>query len=147
MKFNWGTGIAIIIILFVMGIGTMVYISFQQGINLVHKDYYPKGIDHQKMIDKLNNTNKLKGEMKVVLNSNMLEVSFPDEFRFDEIYGDILLYRPSDFTEDLAFPIQLSDDGIQQLSIEGMLKGKYIVKVEWVCDGTEYYFEESIHIN
>ncbi len=146
MKFNWGTGILSFIILFLVGIGTMVFIAFQQDINLVHSDYYPKEVDYQSMIDKVKNTNKLKGEMKITLNHGTIEVAFPDEFRFNEISGDILLYRPSHFTEDLTLPIQLSDDGIQQLSSEGMLKGKYIVKVEWLFDSTEYYFEESIHV-
>lgn len=146
MKFNWGTGIVIFIILFVTGMGVMVFIAFQQDINLVHKDYYPKGIDHQTMIEKVNRTNKLTGEMNVSINNNLIEVAFPEDFRFDEIEGDILLYRPSDFNEDLVYPIKLTDDGVQQVSIEGLIKGKYIVMVEWSHDGTDYYFEESIHI-
>ena len=146
MKFNWGTGIVIFIILFVSGIGTLVYISFQQDINLVHKDYYPREIEHQKMIDKVNNTNNLEGEIKILLSDSMVEVTFPNEFRFDEIEGEILFYRPSDFNEDLTFPIQLSEKGTQHISTDGLLSGKYIIKVEWAFGETEYYFEESIHV-
>jgi hypothetical protein len=146
MKFNWGTGILIVIILFVMGIGTMVYIAFQHDINLVHKDYYPREIDHQSMIEKVKNTNKLVGKMKVNINDGLIEVVFPNDFRFDQIEGKVLLYRPSDFNKDLAFPIQLSEKGLQHFTTDGMLKGKYIVKVEWAYDGIDYYFEESIHV-
>jgi hypothetical protein len=146
MKFNWGTGILIFIIIFVSGIGTLVYISFQQDINLVHKDYYPREIEHQKMIDKVNNTNQLVGKIKILLSDSMVEVVFPNEFRFGEIDGEILFYRPSDFNEDLAFPIQLSDKGTQHISTDGLLLGKYIIKVEWVFGETEYYFEEAIHV-
>jgi len=146
MKFNWGTGIVIFIILFVMGIGSMVYISFQQDINLVHKDYYPRGIDHQSMIEKVENVNKLKGEVKVTLDHDQIEVSFPDDFQFDEIEGGILLYRPSDFNEDLSFPIQVSALGIQHISTKKLQKGKYIVKVEWAYGETEYYIEKPVHV-
>ena len=146
MKFNWGTGIVIFIIIFVSGIGTMVYISFQQKINLVHKDYYPREIEHQKMIEKVRNTNQLDGKMAVACTNDMVEVGFPDVFQFDKIEGKIQLYRPSDFAKDVFFIINLSDSGTQYISTEGLEKGRYIVKVEWVHNQTEYYFEESIHV-
>ena len=146
MKFNWGTGILIVIILFLLGIGSLVYISFQHKINLVYKDYYPKEIVHQQMIDRVRNTHRLKKEVQVSYRGDRLEVIFPDVFNFDEVNGNILFYRPSDFEDDVTYPIALSDSGTQNISTRELLKGKYIVKMEWEYHDSGYYFEKSIHI-
>ena len=46
-KFNWGTGILITIIIFmVITIGTVVFLM-NQDVDLVTSDYYNKGIQHQ----------------------------------------------------------------------------------------------------
>ena len=124
----------------------MVYISVKQNINLVHEDYYPKGIDHQQMIDKVDNTNTLIGEIQITQKVGAVEIIFPDDFEFSNIMGEVLFYRPSDFNEDLAFKIQLSNDGKQSYSTEGMKKGKWVVQLEWIYGETEYYFEKAIHV-
>ena len=146
MKFNWGTGILIFIILFVSGIGLLVYISFQQKINLVYEDYYPKEIVHQEMIEKVKNTSRLTAKINITCGDDSIEVAFPDIFRYDKVTGSILLYRPSDFEKDLTFPIKLSETGAQNISVSGLLKGRYIVKVDWSYNDTGYYYEHSIHV-
>jgi hypothetical protein len=146
MKFNWGTGIVIFIILFVSGMGVMVYISVKQDINLVHEDYYPKGIAHEEMIQKARNTYALDGEMKVTFTSEIIEIAFPMDFRYNEVAGNIVFYRPSSHNDDKVYEIQLTDSGIQTFSTEGMKKGKYVVQIEWEHEGTNYYFEKAIHV-
>ena len=146
MKFNWGTGIFIFIIIFVSGIGSLIYISFQHDINLVYKDYYPREIDHQRMIEKVRNTKQLDGRIAVTCVNNIVEVGFPEIFRFDKIEGEIQLYRPSDFNKDEVFIINLSDSGTQKISTNGLQKGRYIVKIEWAYNETDYYFEKPIHV-
>ena len=146
MKFNWGTGIVIFIILFVSGMGVMVYISVKQDINLVHEDYYPREIAHEEMIQKVRNTYALDGEMKVSLANETVEITFPKDFQFNEIFGEVLFYRPSSHNDDQAYEINLTDNGKQAFSSQGMKKGKYIVQVEWIYGDTEYYYEKAIHV-
>ena len=51
-KFNWGTGILITIIVFmIVPIGTVVFLM-NQDVDLVATDYYNKGIQHQEQIDR-----------------------------------------------------------------------------------------------
>jgi hypothetical protein len=126
--------------------GVMVYISVKQDINLVHEDYYPKGIAHEDMIQKARNTYTLNGEMKVTLANEIIEIAFPMDFQFDEIVGEVRFYRPSSHNDDEFYEIQLSDSGKQTFSTEGMKMGKYIVQLEWLYGDTEYYFEKAIHV-
>ncbi len=146
MKFNWGTGIVIVIILFVLGMSTLVYISVKQKINLVYKDYYPREIAHQTKIDKVNNSLLLKENIKISYQGGIIEIAFPSFFKFDEVKGQIQLYRPSDFEKDVYVALKLDQSGLQQLSAVDLDKGKYIVKVDWTYQGTSYYFEQDIHV-
>lgn len=146
MKFNWGTGIVIVIILFVIGMSTLVYISVKQKINLVYKDYYPRELAHQTKIDKVNNSHLLTESVKIVYKNGIIEVAFPSLFNFNEVKGEIQLYRPSDFEKDIFIAINLDTEGLQQISTAQLEKGKYIVKVDWTYKETPYFFEQDIHI-
>jgi len=146
MKFNWGTGIVIVIILFVIGIGSLVYISMKQQINLVYKDYYPQELKHQTQIDKRNNSLLLKENIKIDYINDAIELNFPHFFRFDRVQGDILLYRPSDFRKDVIVKIKLDEKGFQQIPTTSLDKGKYTVKVDWTHEGIPYFFEQDVHI-
>ena len=42
VKFNWGTGVVIFLLLFLAAIITFVVFAFHQDVNMVHQDYYEK---------------------------------------------------------------------------------------------------------
>ena len=147
MKLNWGYSILIVIFTFVTGLSYLVYISFQQKINLVHKDYYPLEIEYQKMIDKENNFRALDQVFDISVNEQLVSVKFPEYFLNDSIVGEILFYRPSDFEEDRSIVINVDSSGNQNISIVELLKGKYLVKVDWTSNDVSYYFQSEIFIN
>ena len=147
MKLNWGYSILIVIFTFVTGLSYLVYISFQQKINLVHKDYYPLEIEYQKMIDKENNFRALDQVFDISVNEQLVSVKFPEYFLNDSIVGEILFYRPSDFEEDRSIVINVDSSGNQNISIVELLKGKYLVKVDWTSNDVSCYFQSEIFIN
>jgi hypothetical protein len=146
MKINWGTGIVMVFVLFVFGMSLLVYISLKNRINLVHKDYYPREIAHQTMIDKVNNAASLPEIIKITNKGDSLEVAFPANFDFDKVTGEILVYRPSDDRKDVHLPINLSSNGLQTIPTDNLYIGKYIVKVDWMYEEVAFYHEQDIHI-
>ncbi len=46
MKFHWGTGILIFLILFLLAAGFFIAFAMRQERDLVHEDYYERGVDH-----------------------------------------------------------------------------------------------------
>jgi hypothetical protein len=147
MKFNWGTGMVLVLVVFMAGIGVMVYIAFKNNINLVHEDYYPRELAHQTMIDKRNNALALPKQVSIEYDSDYIEVGFPDFFNFEKIKGEIHLFRPSSGIKDLYFLINPDSLGKQQIPTAALDKGKYIVKVEWEFDNIFYYTEKNVYIN
>nr|NQU94395.1 FixH family protein [Bacteroidota bacterium] len=146
MKFNWGTGIVLVIIVFILGMAVMVFIAFRQNINLVHEDYYPKEIEHQQQIDKRKNARDLKEQITIKYTNDTIGIGFPSIFEYDKLLGKILLFRPSDNKKDILLQLALNKTGKQFVSTSGMEKGKYIVQVEWVYRDVWYYFEKDIHV-
>ena len=146
MKFNWGHGIVLAIIIFVAGMGLMVFITYQHSINLVHEDYYPRELEHQTMIDKRNNALKLENNVSIGYQDKIIEISFPDVFDFTKLKGEIQLFRPSSGKQDVFILIRTDDQGKQKIFADALEKGKYIVKVEWEYEGIFYFSEKEIYI-
>ena len=51
MKFNWGTGILVFLILFLSASAVFIFFAMRQDVNLVHEDYYEQGVDYSAQMD------------------------------------------------------------------------------------------------
>ncbi len=146
MKFNWGHGIVLAIIIFVIGMGLMVFITYQNTINLVHDDYYPRELEHQTMIDKRDNALKLEKNVSVKYVDDAIEIGFPEIFDFSKLKGEIQLFRPSSGIQDVFMFIKTDGHGKQRIIANALEKGKYIVKLEWEYEETFYFTEKEIYV-
>lgn len=146
MKFNWGTGIVLVLFVFVASIGTLVYYLYQNSINLVHEDYYPRELAHQSMIEKRNNAYELNDRLSIKNGDGWIEVKFPEIFEYDSLTGEIQLFRPSSGVKDVFILVRPDKEGFQRIPNTALDKGKYIVKVDWAHKGTFYYVEQEIYI-
>ncbi|MEN8224412.1 MAG: FixH family protein [Bacteroidota bacterium] len=146
MKLNWGTGILIVIIIFLILIISFVIFSSTQKVNLVEEDYYPKELNFDSQIEKNSNTEALDEKINFIVKDSMIIIGFPDFADETKIEGSIHVYRPSDYKEDLLYKIKPDTNGYQYIPTSGLLPGKYIVKVDWLYEGVNY-FQEKVIIN
>ncbi len=147
MKINWGTGILIFIILFLIAIISFVIFANTQKVNLVEEDYYPKELNFDSQMEKQANTEALTEKVSIGLNADsLIFIHFPEFFDPKQVEGSILIYRPSDDKEDILYKIQLDTNSYQFLPAGELLPGKYIIKLDWTSEGVEY-FQEQIIIN
>jgi nitrogen fixation protein FixH len=142
MKFNWGKGILITVILIFLGvIAFFIYIS-NLDINLVEDNYYEKELAYQAKIDEMKNTDLLPEKINISYSPDQVKVKFPAIFHDKQPQGTILFYRPSDPARDFNVSLQLSDSGLQIIEAGSLLPGKWIVKIDWSLDSVKYYQEE-----
>jgi len=146
MKFNWGTGIFIVLALFVLAVITFYLYITNLDINLVEDKYYEKELVYQEQIDKINNTLSLQDKIKISQEPGVLIVQFPTLDPGHSPEGSVLFYRPSDPEKDFTMPLQLNDSLQQFFDISKLDKGRWLLKVDWKMGGKEYYFEESVFI-
>ncbi len=146
MKLNWGFGIFVTILIFISGMLTLVYLSFQEKINLVYEDYYPKEIAYQKQIDRIKNVSELQEGIKIETSAEKIRIIFPAYFKDKPSKGHVLVYRPSDYELDKKSVLNLDSNLIQEIDAKGLQKGKYYVKIDWTSLDKEYYFESEVFI-
>jgi len=147
MKFNWGTGIFIVIVIFLLAVIAFFIFITNLEINLVEDNYYEKELVYQERIDKINNTSSLPGKIMVLQEPGIVIVEFPELDSLFTPEGILTFYRPSDPKQDFLVPLQLNDSSRQVLDISGIQKGKWVIKIDWAIGGTEYYYEEEVFIN
>jgi len=146
IKWNWGTGILLAIIIFMLFMILLVFQTMRQNFDLVEKDYYPKALEYQQQIDKEQNARKLEEKVKIKNTGEYLEINFQSFFNPDEITGKIIFYKPSDKSGDIIEDIKLDTTGCQKFPVNRLQKGKYILKVDYQVEGVEYFQEETIFI-
>lgn len=139
---NWGKGIALVYIAFVIGMLGMVYLAISQDFDLVAEDYYEQEIAYQGRIDQM--TNASNDGQKVVIS----KVENAYDLTFSEAVKDVKIhfFRPSDETKDLLLEKAVVESVISVAS-EQLTLGKYLVKVEWKANGKTYFQEQDYIVN
>ena len=146
MKWNWGTGILIVIVLFLGACVAFIIYSLNQTWSLVEEDYYPKELRHEEKLVKMRNANALIVQLQVVLDKSNLVVRFPADFQGKTLTGSIDIYRPSDEKLDVIVPVAVDTSLTQLISLHKLSRGRYVVKVDWTSGGKDYFKEQDIFI-
>jgi hypothetical protein len=146
INWNWGTGLFIGASLFILMIGVFAFFMFRENYDLVEKDYYPKALVYQQRIDKLNNTALLTEKTKVEIVNQEVLLQFPASFNPDSISGIVTFYRPSGISGDVNVPINADTAGVMLFPVSKLIKGNYVVKIDFSYLNKGYYQEESLYV-
>ena len=141
IKFNWGTGIFIFIVLFIISMISIIIFSFNQQVNLVTPEYYPKGVKYEDHITKVKNTSLLKDKIQLERTDDKIILSFPKQFSHKDIIGTVQFYYVTNFENDSKFEIKLNKYRKQEFLIRGFVTGRYVIKIDWK-NGKKSYFQE-----
>ncbi len=146
INWNWGTGLFFGASLFILMIGIFAYYMFKQSNDLVERDYYPKALVYQQRIDKLNNTAQMAEKASIESMDNTVLIKFPSSFNPDSITGNVQFYRPSGVSGDVTVPIQPDSSGLMFYPLSQLMKGNYIVKIDYSYKNKGYYLEEPLFV-
>ncbi|MBM3437074.1 MAG: cytochrome C oxidase Cbb3, partial [Bacteroidetes bacterium] len=80
IRWNWGTGIFVASVAFMLMIVIFVIFMFRQNFDLVENDYYPKALEYQQKIDKTENSRLLAERVKTEKVNGTLFFTFPSFF-------------------------------------------------------------------
>jgi hypothetical protein len=146
IKFNWGTGIVLAIVVMVTGLGVLIGISMYQDFDLVDKDYYQKGIHYQEHIEKIKNTDLLSEKITYIKEDGKLILKFPALLKNKVLKGQVHFYCPVNSDNDYKTSIQLNDSLLQVVDLKSLSPGRYIIKLDWYSDTVGYYQEFDLKI-
>ena len=144
-KLNWGTGITIVIISFlVITIGQVVFIHKTIDYDLVEEEYYEAEIQFQTQIEKVKRTNALPEKLNVKLIDDFVEFNFPTMFESNSVGGIINFYKPSDDLLDKAEDIKLDSDNKMFFGYDQLSPGLWKIKINWSVNDLQYYNEKIV---
>ena len=139
---NWGHKITIAIALFMGYILYLVYLTFQQNIDLVADDYYQQEIAYQDVINKSDNYHLLENELSITQTDSNIVISFPHSDT-TKLEGSLIWFRPSEAKKDIIFPINSNK---LLIPVAKLLKGVYKIKATWTVDTTSYFNEQTHYV-
>ncbi len=146
MKFNWGTGIVLSFVAFIIFILYFVYLASTDNKadhDLVTKEYYKEELNYQKEIDAGNNAQPYATAIKMEKTSEGLKIILPEDFPFEGIKGTVSLYRPSNKQLDFDLPVSLSNTHLL-IPDKRLLDGRWDIKISWTSGNKDYLIKKSI---
>jgi hypothetical protein len=142
---NFGHKIGIFYGLFVIFMITLVTLCVKQkDISLVSNDYYKQEIDYQTEIEKQRNAEQLTIPVQIAYTSEkqQVTVNFPEEQK--GATGKVKFYRPSDAKKDFTVDLAVKETSVQEIPVNHLTKGLWVVKLEWEKAGKAYQKEQKI---
>ena len=145
MKFHWGTGILIFLILFLLAAGLFIGFAMRQEVSLVHEDYYEKGVDHSQQMLVEARSARFKNQIGTRIQEDMLLIDIESSLLAKMDSARFHLYRPSDSKFDIqrSFDAQNGPPGIPG---QELISGRYILKVYWSWEGLKYEVDQTVFI-
>jgi hypothetical protein len=143
MKFNFGTGIFIFLALFMTAMISFVIFAHRQDANLVHKDYYEKGVDYSRQMEKEKRSAGYSEMIEISDNGSVVTIRFAGELLPLLGQGTVNFFRPSDYKKDISFPLKLTGN-VFVAEKDKLIHGRYIVKITWIADNLEYEVDKTL---
>ena len=145
MKLNWGTGILIFLILFLLAAGFFIGFAMRQEVSLVHKDYYEKGVDHSQQMDVEARSAQFQSAIGTQMNQGGLQIDIESSLVAKMDSARFHLYRPSDSKFDIQQSFESSESPLI-IPGEELIPGRYILKVYWTWNGLNYEIDQTVFI-
>lgn len=146
IRFNWGTGIVLAMLIMVSGMIYLVSIAVRQDYDLVDNDYYQKSVNYQQHIEEVKNTAALSEKIKFEQSADTLKITFPNLGNAEEYSGEIHFYSPVEEKRDETFKLKLNSNFSQSIGLKTLKSGRYTVKIDWSVNKISYYQEEEITV-
>lgn len=146
MNISWGTGIALVYGLFVVGMVGLVVATSRQDIGLVSKNYYEADLGAQKTLDARHNSSALETDVLVKNDpaARQIRLDFPKNLGTPE--GNVEFLRPSGSKSDFSQKIAVDTAGVMLVPTEKMPTGLWRVTVKWSAGGRNFLKELPITI-
>lgn len=140
MKFNWGHGIFIFIVIFMVGFGYVFIRSIDKGYHheLVKTNYYEDELKYQDVIDQKQNAVDDHKSIQFSNHENGVLLTFADS---GVKVGQIDLMRNSNKDLDKTIKFKAKESYVIPKGLA--IPGNYTVKVIWEQEGKSYRIERD----
>ncbi|MEM8907888.1 MAG: FixH family protein [Bacteroidota bacterium] len=142
MKFNWGFGIALFYLSFMV---TLVYVVFKSTTydhSLVMDNYYEQDLQYQQHYEKLQNAQALAQQVSVQYDDQAKTIAFQFPEHDQLVKGTIHFFCPSTKHGDWVEVIKLDEQQKMTIAKPQLMAGRWKIKIDWT-DTNKKYFQET----
>lgn len=145
-KFNWGHGIAIFLVIFLVLNVAAVLFTFSQDVELVTDNYYEKELKYEDELIRERRGMDLKDQLQIDLNKLNLVINYPPSLLKQSVKGNIHLYRPDQKKFDYIIKVEHDSTGQQIINMSGKAPGKWKISIELNDGSLDYLFKKDIFL-
>ena len=146
MKLNWGNYIFIFIILFLTLCTVFIIFSLRQDNDLVTDSYYEEGAEYSTRMEIVKRSQPYYDSIKILQRHSYITI-YPSVSLSDKAKElDIWFYRPSGQKSDYRLKVDIKTDSVT-LDKSKLERGRYILKIGWNMDKSDYSVEKDIFID
>jgi hypothetical protein len=139
---NWGKGIAIVLVSYMIIMGSMAYFTFTKNADLVSEEYYENELKYDQTKGEKANYIALNSEIRVDKAEDGVVFQFPVELEKLKS-GSIVFYRPDQKIYDRSFELKLAAGNTQALEYDNFVDGYYDISIRWEDTNDKAYIYES----
>ena len=144
MTLNWGTASAVAYLTFAAATTGFVAFAMSRPVLLVRSDYYADSLKEDQHLAARRNALSLGAAVDVTTNGrDRIHITIPPD-QAVEARGVVTLYRASDPAADRTFALTVDRLGGQDLSVDQIVRGTWLVQVRWAAGGRDYYIEQAV---
>lgn len=143
---SWGYRVIIILVVFVAGIISMVYIAMRQTNEMVDANYYEQEIKYQQVIDGKKNLWALNDSVSIRNNGSVVQIIFPEVSVTQIDSGSIRFMKLSGAKDDKIISMSKGKTNPYEIPLSHLKKGWYKMRIDWSNEGRPYYHERDFNI-
>ncbi|HMN33325.1 MAG: FixH family protein [Chitinophagaceae bacterium] len=143
---NWGYKILTVVILFLVGMLSMVYVAFKQTNEMIDENYYEKELVYQQIIQAKENLHKYSTECVIQKENENLVIKLPIEIGAELQSGTINFIKMSESDEDKKVHLNTNAEGSQIIDCSSFAKGEYLYRINWSHSNQDFFQEGYINI-
>lgn len=142
MKFNWGHGITIFIVTFVLMLGFFAYNIMQIQFDLVDEDYYQLELAHEDHMNSVHNAKTDYALPEVVLTTEQVQITFDEAYLGSS--GEVHFYDPVSKDNDRKMKFELNNDQTVSIAFDQLPSNYYHVRISWKNNDKSYFHETEL---
>jgi hypothetical protein len=136
---NWGKGIIIGMVLFMIFILSMCIYMFRMPADEYDHQYYEKGINFDQDFDKERQVYKDHAQPEINIVGKELTVTF-----VEPATGTVRFIRPSSEALDKVFKLNIGR--ATAVSVSSLVAGKWQMVLEWKSSDKSYLYQKEVYI-
>jgi hypothetical protein len=144
IPFNWGSGIALTYTTFALATSGFVAFAIGRPVDLVSTDYYARSLQLDRHLKAQRNAEALGRALSIELSSQRtLRIALPVDQALTA-RGTVTLYRASNARADRHVPLAPDAWGRQEIALNDVASGHWLVQLEWSGGDADYYAQRSV---